>query len=121
MENINLDGFRMVNIKPENALRERRVILGLTQQAVADRAQIPLQSYQQFESGKRKIRRASFEIACRVIEALEMTPTDFYHSEYLIGEEIYGSPLKRGGDLLPDSDFLVLGEKGSLDVDVGVL
>ena len=87
----NLDGFRMVNIQPENALRERRVILGLTQQAVADRAKIPLQSYQQFESGKRKIRRASFEIACRVIEALEMTPTDFYHSEYLIGEEIYGS------------------------------
>ena len=82
MENISLDGFCTVHIKPESALRERRVILGLTQQAVADRAQIPIQSYQQFESGKRKIRRASFEIACRVIEALEMTPTDFYHADY---------------------------------------
>ncbi len=91
MENISLDGFCTVHIKPESALRERRVILGLTQQAVADRAQIPIQSYQQFESGKRKIRRASFEIACRVIEALEMTPTDFYHTDYSIGEEIYNS------------------------------
>lgn len=91
MENFNLDGFCTVHMNPEGALRERRVILGLTQQAVADRAQIPIQSYQQFESGKRKIRRASFDIACRVIEALEMTPTDFYHGDYSIGEEIFGS------------------------------
>ena len=81
MENINLDGFRMVNIKPENALRERRVILGLTQQVVADRAQIPLQSYQQFESGTRDITRASFRLACRVFEALELNPRDFYNGE----------------------------------------
>lgn len=91
MENFSLDGFCTVHMNPEGALRERRVILGLTQQAVADRAKIPIQSYQQFESGKRKIRRASFDIACRVIEALEMTPTDFYHGDYSIGEEIFGS------------------------------
>lgn len=91
MENFSLDGFCTVHMNPEGVLRERRVILGLTQQAVADRAKIPIQSYQQFESGKRKIRRASFDIACRVIEALEMTPTDFYHGDYSIGEEIFGS------------------------------
>ena len=91
MENVNLDGFCMVHIKPSGALRERRVVLGLTQQAVADRAKIPIQSYQQFESGKRNIRRASFDLACRVIEALEMSPTDFFHGEYTIGEEIYDS------------------------------
>lgn len=91
MENISLDGFCTVHVKPSGVLRERRVILGLTQQNVADRAKIPIQSYQQFESGKRDICRASFSLACRVIEALEMSPTDFFHGEYSIGEEIYDS------------------------------
>ena len=63
------------------SLRDRRIFLGLTQQAVADRAGIPLQSYQHFESGKRHIRRASFQIACKVIEALEMDISAFYHGE----------------------------------------
>ena len=31
----------------------------------------------------------SFRIACRVIEALGMNISDFYHGEYVIGEEIY--------------------------------
>lgn len=91
MENINLDGFCTVHVKPSGVLREQRVMLGLTQQAVADRAKIPIQSYQQFESGKRDICRASFSLACRVIEALEMNPTDFFHGEYSIGEEVYDS------------------------------
>lgn len=60
-------------------LRSRRILLGLTQQTVADRAKIPLQSYQHFESGKRNIRRASFQIACKVVEALEMDISAFYH------------------------------------------
>lgn len=106
MEDFNLDGFCLVHMKPESALRERRVILGLTQQAVADRAKIPIQSYQQFESGKRKIRRVSFDIACRVIEALEMTPTDFYHGDYTIGEEIFeskeGTRYKKTGKLISE-------------------
>lgn len=106
MEDFNLDGFCLVHMKPESALRERRVVLGLTQQAVADRAKIPIQSYQQFESGKRKIRRASFDIACRVIEALEMTPTDFFHGNYTFGEEIIDSDegirYKKTGKLLSE-------------------
>ncbi len=86
-----LDGFQIGNIDEGSMLRERRVILGLTQQAVADRAKIPLQSYQQFESGKRNIMRASFSIACRVLEALEMNISDFYHGEYAFCEEIFES------------------------------
>ena len=91
MEVLDLTGFQLGHMNYHSILRERRVILGLTQQAVADRANIPLQSYQQFESGKRKIERASFSIACRVIEALEMDPTDFFHGEYAFSEEVYDS------------------------------
>ena len=34
----------------------------------------------------------SFQLACRIIEALEMNISDFYHGEYALGEEIYNSP-----------------------------
>ena len=69
-------------------LWKRRVSLGLTQQKVADRAGIRLQQYQKLESGERSIWQASFRLACRVIEALGMDPTKFFHGEYVIGEEV---------------------------------
>lgn len=101
-----LDGFQIVHMNESSMLRERRVILGLTQQAVADRAKIPLQSYQQFESGKRNIMRASFSIACRVLEALEMNISDFYHGEYMFCEEIFeskeGLRYKKTGKLIDE-------------------
>lgn len=84
-----LEGFQSVNLNDGQVLRERRVILGLTQQAAADRAKIPLQSYQQFESGKRKIRRASFQIACQVLEALGMDIAAFHHNSYAFGERVF--------------------------------
>lgn len=88
---LSLNGFQTVHLTEGAMLRERRIILGLTQQAVANRAKIPLQSYQQFESGKRNINRASFSIACRVLEALEMNISDFYHGEYAFGEKVFSS------------------------------
>lgn len=88
METISLDGFQIMHPNIQAILRERRIFLGLTQQAVAKRANIPLQSYQRFESGERNIRTASFQMACRVIEALEMNITDFYHNEYVLGEPL---------------------------------
>ena len=91
MSGFNLDGFQMVHMEERNILRERRVILGLTQKQVAEKAKIPLQSYQRFESGERNIMTASFQMACRVIEALGMNISDFYHGEYVIGEEIFDS------------------------------
>ena len=103
---INLDGFQICHIEEKNILRERRIILGLTQQAVADRAKIPLQSYQQFESGKRNILNASFQLACRVIDALEMDVHGFYRGEYSFGEEIFHSPeglrYKKTGKLIEE-------------------
>lgn len=69
-------------------LREKRVVAGMTQQQVADKARIKLQQYQKFESGERNIMTSSFQIACRVIEALGMDISDFYHGEYTTGEQI---------------------------------
>lgn len=91
MSDFSLDGFQMVHMEERNILRERRVILGLTQKQVAENAKIPLQSYQRFESGERNIMTASFQMACRVIEALGMNISDFYHGEYVLGEEIFDS------------------------------
>lgn len=61
----------------------------MTQKQVAEKAKITLQQYQKFESGARNIMTCSFRIACRVIEALGMNISDFYHGEYVIGEEVY--------------------------------
>ena len=72
-------------------LKAARKAKGMTQQQVADKAGIILQQYQKFESGERDIMTSSFRTACKVIEALEMDITDFYHGEYTVGEEIYSS------------------------------
>lgn len=85
-----LSGYQTCHLskKMESVLREKRVVLGLTQQNVADKAKIKLQQYQKFESGERSIMTCSFQIACRVIEALEMDISKFYHGDYTLGEEI---------------------------------
>lgn len=92
MENIILDGYCLPHIQTKpwpNILREKRVTLRMTQQQVADKARIKVQQYQKFESGERNIMTCSFQIACRVIEALGMDITGFFHGEYIMGEEIY--------------------------------
>ena len=91
MEEINLDGFSLVSMEPKGMLRERRVILGLTQKQVAEKAKIPMQSYQRFESGERNIMTASFQMVCRILEALEMDIAGFYHGDYSIGEKVFSS------------------------------
>lgn len=91
MENISLDGFQFVHLNDDGILHERRVILGLTQKQVAEKAKIPLQSYQRFESAARNLRTASFQIACRVIEALEMNISDYFHFEYFRDENLFDS------------------------------
>ena len=44
MEKFSLDGFQLVHLDNKNILQERRVILGMTQKQVAEKAKIPLQS-----------------------------------------------------------------------------
>ena len=86
-----MGNFRIVHMsrKNDSILFEKRIILRMTQKEIADKAHITVAQYSKFESGERNIMTASFQIACRVIEALEMDPTRFFHNEYVIGEEVY--------------------------------
>ena len=65
-------------------LKGRRTQLGLTQQDVADLAQIQLREYQRFEMGSRDIRRASFLVAYKVMRALQIDIDKFMSGEYWI-------------------------------------
>ena len=62
--------FTILKKNKASILREKRLVLGLTQQQVADLAKISCCQYQRFESGERNIMTASFQIACRIIKAL---------------------------------------------------
>lgn len=91
MENIDLTGYQLCHVDDDmhSVLYEQRIVHRLTQKQVAERAGITLQQYQKFESGARNIMTSSFRIACRVIEALELDISAFYHGEYVLGEEVY--------------------------------
>ena len=80
--------FQLMRVEEKWILKDFRDKLGLTQQQVADKAQIQLRQYQRFESGERDLSSSSFNIACRVIEALELNISDYYHGKYVLGEEI---------------------------------
>ena len=83
-----LDGFQTIIPTAAVVLSEKRQILRLTQQEVADRAKITLRQYQRLESGERNILTSSFGLACRVIEALDMDVSKFYHGDYYLEEEV---------------------------------
>ena len=76
----------IMRVEEKWVLRDFRDKLGLTQQQVADKAMIQLRQYQRFESGERNLSSSSFNIACRVIEALGLDPTKYYHGEYAWGD-----------------------------------
>lgn len=108
MEFTDLSGFQMCHVDKDmhSILREKRVVLGMTQQQLANKANVVLQQYQKFESGERSIMTCSFQLACRIIEALEMDITAFYHGDYTIGEKVYmseqGLRYKKSGRLTND-------------------
>lgn len=83
-----LDGFQTIIPTVAAVLSERRQMLRMTQQEVADRANITLRQYQRLESGERNILTCSFGLACRVIEALDMDVSKFYHGDYCLEEEV---------------------------------
>ena len=104
IEEISLDGFQTIHPDDRGILYERRLVLGLTQKQVAERAKMPLSSYQRFESGDRKLASATFIMACRVLEALEMDITAYFHGDYILGEAMVetkeGLCYKNGGRLV---------------------
>ena len=81
---LNEENSTLIPEEDEAILRNRRMDLAKTQKQIAEAAQIPLQSYQRFESGERKIRSASFDIACRVIDALRIDIERFYRHQYWV-------------------------------------
>ena len=81
-----LDSFQTIIPTAAAVLSEKRQVLRLTQQEVADRAKITLRQYQRLESGERSILTCSFGLACRVIEALDMDVSKFYHGDYYLEE-----------------------------------
>ena len=81
-----LDSFQTIIPTAAAVLSERRQMLRMTQQEVADRANITLRQYQRLESGERSILTCSFGLACRVIEALDMDVSKFYHGNYYLEE-----------------------------------
>ena len=83
-----LDIFQTIIPTAAAVLSERRQMLRMTQQEVADQANITLRQYQRLESGERSILTCSFGLACRVIEALDMDVSKFYHGEYYLEEEV---------------------------------
>lgn len=78
--------FQLMRME-HHILKDTRTELGLTQQQIADKAKIQLRQYQRFESGERNLSSSSFNIACRVIEALELNVSDYFHGEYVLGDK----------------------------------
>ena len=81
-----LDGIQTIIPTAAAVLLKKRQMLRLTQQEIADRAKITLRQYQRLESGERSILTCSFGLACRVIEALDMDVSKFYHGDYYLEE-----------------------------------
>lgn len=91
MELKDISGFQLCHLdetKSGAILREQRITQNMTQQQVASRAAISLQQYQKFESDARNIRTASFQLACRVLRALNMDIEKFFDGGYCFGEQV---------------------------------
>ncbi len=53
--NFYLGGSQLTEMAMHTVLKEKRLILDMTQKQVADKANLVLQQYQKFESGERSI------------------------------------------------------------------
>lgn len=74
-------GLQLVRFE-HNILQNARAELGLTQQQVADKAQVQLRQYQKFENGERNLSSSSFDIARRVLNALNLDLSAFARGDY---------------------------------------
>lgn len=72
------DGSQFVTLEPDRSvLFRRRKQLGMTQQQVADAANIQLRQYQRLESGERSMASASLRIGLSVCSVLKLDPRRF--------------------------------------------
>jgi len=86
-------GFNYM-LMEHHILKRAREKLGLTQQQVADKAKIHYRQYQRFESGERNLSSSSFNIACRVLKALDLDISAYDRGDYVISEETVDIPIK---------------------------
>ena len=71
------NGQFIIGQEDYQVLRSRRMQLGLSQQQVADAAQIQLKQYQRIETGNRHISGCSMRVGLAVCAALLLDPLDF--------------------------------------------
>ncbi len=78
------------NTNRNKILKIFRTCKQLTQQQVADKANINYRQYQKFESGERDVMNGSFKLVCRLLNALEIDINKFYQGnyDYLLDENI---------------------------------
>lgn len=106
MNNYAMNGEVIDAVEVPVTLHKMRLLQGLTQKEVADKAGIQWRQYQRFESGERSLLAASFQTACRVLEALGMDISDFYHGNYMFGEgDNY--MVGEGGDAVSEEHDLI--------------
>ena len=79
----------------KDVLLEARKKLGLTQQQVADKADVAMRHYQMFEGGTRKLSTSSFNLASSVLNALELDISSFAEGDYLRAKS--NDEILRGG------------------------
>ncbi|GHU58393.1 hypothetical protein AGMMS49975_24960 [Clostridia bacterium] len=102
-------GLQIVRFE-HNVLQNARAKLGLTQQQVADKANILLRQYQRFENGERELSSSSFNIAARVLNALDLDLSAFDRGDYTFSAEKEGEARFReylssgNADVFPKTD-----------------
>lgn len=100
-------------------LRKRRHELKLTQQAVADKAEIKLQQYQKFESGERSILTASFFIIIPekvdLINQKKSPIQDEYIEKYLAEKDLNLVATLDAEAAYKDADFVVIAAPTNYD------
>jgi Predicted transcriptional regulators len=65
----NKRSFSEQDFKRKNYLKQRRVLLNMTQQDVAERAKVSLRTYQSYEQD---VRQPSIQVALRIARALRI-------------------------------------------------
>jgi transcriptional regulator with XRE-family HTH domain len=79
-------GLQIVRLE-HSILQDARGKLGLTQQQVANKARVQLRQYQKFENGERNLSSSYFDIARRVLNALDLDLSAFARGDYSFSTE----------------------------------
>lgn len=85
----NRRSFSEQDFKRKNHLKQRRVLLNMTQQDLSDKANVPLRTYQSYEQD---VRQPSIQVALRIALALRIdceSLWDAYEEEPLLNSKYF--------------------------------